>query len=67
MLVLLKNNLKDNTFKEYNRIIFFFKKRYFFSQHIMMESLSAEEENMIKDKRNLFRLNKELNYTAIKD
>ena len=32
-----------------------------------MESLSAEEENIIKDKKNLFRLNKELNYTAIKD
>ena len=31
-----------------------------------MESL--KEENIIKDKRNLFRLNtKELNYTAIKD
>ena len=32
-----------------------------------MESLSLEEENIIKDTRNLFRLKKELNYTAIKD
>ena len=31
-----------------------------------MESLSLEEENIIKDIRNLFRLKKELNYTAIK-
>ena len=31
----------------------------------MMESLSLEEENIIKDIRNLFRLKKELNYTAI--
>ena len=33
----------------------------------MKESLSLEEENIIKDIRNLFRLKKELNYTAIKD
>ena len=32
-----------------------------------MESLSLEEENIIKDIRNLSRLKKELNYTAIKD
>ena len=32
-----------------------------------MESLSLEEENMIKGIRNLFRLKKELNHTAIKD
>ena len=37
-----------------------------FSQH-MMESLSLEEGNIIKDIRNLFRLKKELNYTATKD
>ena len=30
-----------------------------------MESL--EEENLIKDMRNLFRLKKELHYTTIKD
>ena len=66
MLVLLKyhlNCLKDNTFecfsKEYNRLLLL-KKKNFFLQHIMMESLSLEEENIIKDIRNLFRLKKEL-------
>ena len=32
-----------------------------------MESLSLEEENIIKDIRNPFRLKKELNYNRIKD
>ena len=32
-----------------------------------MESLSLENENIIKDIGNIFRLKKELNYTAIKD
>ena len=32
-----------------------------------MESLSLEEENVIKDIGNLFRLKKEQNYTAVKD
>ena len=32
-----------------------------------MESLRLEEENMVKDIRNLFKLKKELNYTPIKD
>ena len=32
-----------------------------------MESLSHEEENIIKNVRNLVRLKKELNYTPIKD
>ena len=32
-----------------------------------MESLSIEEENLIKDTINLFKLKKELNWTAIKD
>ena len=32
-----------------------------------MESLSLEEENIIKDIRNIFRLKKGLNYAAIKD
>ena len=66
MLVLLKyhlNCLKDNTFecfsKEYNRLLLF-KKKKIFLQHIMMESLSLEEENIIKDIRNFFRLKKEL-------
>ena len=32
-----------------------------------MENPKPEEENMIKDIRNLFRMKKELNYTAIKE
>ena len=32
-----------------------------------MESLRLEEENIIQDIRNLFRLKKEQNYTAVKD
>ena len=32
-----------------------------------MGSLILEEENIIKDIKNLFRLKTELNYTAIKD
>ena len=34
---------------------------------MIMESLSLEKKNIIKDIRNLFRLKKELNYTASKD
>ena len=33
----------------------------------MIESLSLEEKNIIKDMGNLFRLQNELNYAAIKD
>ena len=33
----------------------------------MIENPKSGEEKIIKDKRNLFRLKKELNYTAIKD
>ena len=32
-----------------------------------MENLSHKEENITKHIRNLFRIKKELNYTAIKD
>ena len=32
-----------------------------------MENPRSEEENIIEDVRNLFRLKKELNYTAIKN
>ena len=32
-----------------------------------MKNLKPDEENIIKDIRNLFRLKKVLNYTAIKD
>ena len=37
------------------------------SQHIMLGSLNLEEENIIKDIGNLFRLKKELKHTIIKD
>ena len=62
LLVLLKdhlNYLKDNIFecifKKRNRLLFF-KTIIFFSKYIIMESLSPEEENIIKDIKNLFRL-----------
>ena len=65
MFVWLKNRLnylKDSIFecffKKYNILFFFFLKKYFFSKHIMMESLSLEEENIIKVIKNLFRLKK---------
>ena len=37
---------------------YFLKDNQFFSEHIMMKSPSLEEENIIKDVRNLFRLGK---------
>ena len=49
-------------FKEYNRV--FLKNNFF---HNIFESLSLKEENKIKFIKNLFRLKKKLNYTAIKD
>ena len=69
MLVLLKthlNYLKDNIFE------FFFKKCNrqkinFFSKYIMMENPKSEEEKIIKGMRNIFRLNKGPNRTAIKN
>ena len=71
MLALLKNHLnylKDSTFECFlMSIIDFYFFCNFFSRHIMMESLSLEEEKIIKDIRNLLRLKKEQNYTAIKD
>ena len=45
----------------------FLTKLFFFSKYIIMESLSLVEENIIKDIRNLFRLKKAQNYTAVKD
>ena len=61
MLVLLKNHLNylknsifECFFKEYNRLF------NFFSQHIIMKILSLNEENIIKDIRNLFRIKKKL-------
>ena len=58
MLLLLKNRinyLKDSIFE----LLFFKKKKMFFSQQIMMESLSLEEKEIIKDIRNLYRQEKE--------
>ena len=52
-------------FKEYSRLLTFFI-NVFFSQHIVMVSVSLEEENITKDIRILFRLKKEKNYTVIK-
>ena len=70
---MLKNHLnyfKDSIFKcffkEYNRLLFF-EKKYFFYTTYNHEKLNLEEENIIKDIKNLFRLKYELNYTAIKD
>ena len=66
--VLIKNSMnyfKNKCFfKKYNRLLFKKKK---FSQYIMMKNPRLEEEKVIKDIRNLFRLKKEQNDTAIKD
>ena len=53
-------------FKEYNRLLIFFKKLIFFITYNNRKFKS--EGNIIRDIRNHFRLkNEELNYTAIKD
>ena len=71
ILVLIKNSMNyfQNKcfFKKYNRILFFWKKKIFFPQYTMMKNPRLEEEKVIKDIRNLFRLKKEQNETAIKD
>ena len=69
-LVLLKNHL--NYLKVFSNdflrsIICLFLKKIFFGQHIMMESLGLEKENIIKDIKNLLRRKNELNYTAIEN
>ena len=48
-------------FKKYNRLLFFLKKYFFsfFSYYIMMENPRPEEEKIIKDIRNIFRVKKE--------
>ena len=58
ILVLLK---MTRFLKLYNKL----KSKLFFSQHIMMESLSLEE--VIRDVRDLFILKKEVDDAAIKD
>ena len=67
ILVLIKNHLnflKDNNFecffKEYNIISNFFF--FFFKKFIIFE-----EENIIEDIRNHFRLKKDQNYSGIKE
>ena len=70
ILILLKNRLsyfKDSIFEcffmNYNRPLFFvFLKIIFFTFN---ESSRPEEENIVKDIRNLFRQRKELNYIAV--
>ena len=64
MLLLLKNHLNylkdiifECFFKKYD-ILFFFKEKFFFSQHIMMENPRPKEKNIIKDIKNLVRLKK---------
>ena len=64
MLLLLKNHLNylkdiifECFFKKYD-ILFFFKEKIFFSQHIMMENPRPKEKNIIKDIKNLVRLKK---------
>ena len=47
-------------FEKYNRLLFFLI-FFLISKSIIMESLSPEEENIIKDIRNLWRLKKILN------
>ena len=71
MLVLVRNHLnylKDNIFnylfKSYHRFLLS-EKKIVFSEHIMMENQRPEEENIIKDIRDLFRL-KKINFTVIK-
>ena len=68
MLVLFKNHLNYlSTFEYFLRSIIDSFFLIFFLKHLMLDSLILEEENIIKGILNLFRLNKELNYTVIKD
>ena len=71
MLILLEhhvNYFKDSIFECFFKQLAFIllEKNYFFSRHIMMESLSLDKGNINKYIRVLCRL-KELNYTAIND
>ena len=71
MLALIRNNLnylKDSIFecffRKYNRLLVL-KKMIFSSQHIIMECLSLEEENIIKYIRNPFGQKEEQNYLLL--
>ena len=68
ILVLIKNHLnylKDNIFecffKKHNGLLFKKKTKN------KIETPRSEEKKTIEDVRNIFRLKKELNHTAIKD
>ena len=56
--VLLKITRMSKRFLRSIIDFYFFKNLLFFSQHIMMETPRLEEENIIKDVRNQFRLEK---------
>ena len=51
----LKDSIMECFFKEHNRFCFLNK---FLTQHIMMESLSFDDENVIKTIKNCFILEK---------
>ena len=53
----LKDSILKCFLKEYDSLLLLFFK-IFFSQHIMMESLSLDKENIIKDLINVLRLRK---------
>ena len=70
ILVLIKNHLnylKDNIFecffKKHNGLLFKTKKK----QKTKLKIQGLKKKKTIKDVRNIFRLKKELNHTAIKD
>ena len=73
ILALIKNHMnyfKDNILKCFSKRLidfYFLKKLFFFSKYIMMENPRPEEEKIIKDIRNLFRLKKEQNNTVVTD
>ena len=53
----LKNSIFECFFKKFNRLLFLFFFNNFF-HNIIIESLGLEQENIIKDIRNLFRQEK---------
>ena len=58
ILVLIKNSIFKCFFKKCNRLYFLKKYLFFFITYDIIKSLSLEEENIIKDIRNLLRLKK---------
>ena len=65
---ILKDNIFEFFFKNYNRLLFlyFLKNLVFFIIYNDGKSI-VWRKKIIKDMRNLFRLKKVKNYTAIKD